>query len=300
VAFFSGCDLLPSLAGCHARNAGEYLYLTPPDAIAPPYNSPSAIKEILAHELSHLLHFDRKVLRNHLVGWPDGTYFTEGVGALAQDVIGYQAGNLYVTRAGLDGMNGFSLADVFDARERDGAPKGVLRGAAYLFVRYVYDRAGGDATSGLHIEDRGGPRWLRALLSAKQPTLAALLDFSRSKPEDIAMDFFTALAMSNRDEVGSSPPQNPCFAFLPSARDPITDRQRGADLFASFHGQRMNGPPIRNLVAPADAGPRQSTKLRSGGVAFVQVAAMPGTPALGLALQIDPRARPRVRVGRWE
>ncbi|HTV24547.1 MAG TPA: hypothetical protein VMG12_37910, partial [Polyangiaceae bacterium] len=66
VAFFNACDLAGSFEGCNASNAGEYLYLTPPDAIDPPYNTANAIKEILTHELSHLLHFNRKVLRNHL------------------------------------------------------------------------------------------------------------------------------------------------------------------------------------------------------------------------------------------
>ncbi|MEY2932321.1 MAG: hypothetical protein RL033_3070, partial [Pseudomonadota bacterium] len=145
VAFFSACDLAEQLEGCQGSNRGEFLYLTPPDAIEPPYNSPNAIKEILAHEVAHLLHFQRKVLRNHLPGWNDGVYMSEGIGALAQDVTGYQAGNLYVTRAALAGIDQFSLADVLHGNEPDPTREGVLRGGAYLFVRYLYDRAGGDA-----------------------------------------------------------------------------------------------------------------------------------------------------------
>src|SRR6185436_3714989 len=77
VAFFSSCDLAEQLEGCQGSNHGEYLYLTPPDAIKPPYNTPSAIKEILAHEVAHLLHFQRKVLRNQLTSWEDGAYLCE-------------------------------------------------------------------------------------------------------------------------------------------------------------------------------------------------------------------------------
>ena len=97
VAFFSGCDLLPD--SCSPSNAGEVLYLTPPNSIAPPYNTPNAIKEILAHELQHLIHFNRSLLLNDLDEWVDNSYMLEGFGALAQDVSGYQAGNFYVTKA---------------------------------------------------------------------------------------------------------------------------------------------------------------------------------------------------------
>ncbi len=97
VAFFSNCDLKPSI-GCSGSNHGEFLYLTPPNAIDPPYNTPAAIKEILAHELSHMIHFNRKVLKTGLGGWNESAYMIEGVGAFAQDVLGYQAGNFYVTR----------------------------------------------------------------------------------------------------------------------------------------------------------------------------------------------------------
>ena len=36
VAFFTPCDL-KHLSGCPAGNGGEFLYLTPPSAIAPPF-----------------------------------------------------------------------------------------------------------------------------------------------------------------------------------------------------------------------------------------------------------------------
>ena len=108
VAFFTGCDL-KSLFGCPSSNQGEYLYITPPNAIDPPYNTPNAIKEILAHETSHMIHFNRKVLKNDLSDWAESGYMIEGVGGFAQDVSGYQAGNFYVTMAGLDGIDSFSL-----------------------------------------------------------------------------------------------------------------------------------------------------------------------------------------------
>jgi len=269
--------------------------LTPPDAIDPPYNTPNAIKEILAHEVAHLLHFQRKVLRNHLSTWQDPVYLTEGIGALAQDVTGYQAGNLYVTRAGLDGIDQFSLADLLrrsdDAREH--SREGVLRGGGYLFVRYLYDRAGGDIAAGLEIENRGGPTLLRALLDAPLWIDQALPRVASADLTDLALDFYTALALSNRDQAGGAPATNPCFQYLPTRVDPITQKQRGADLFARFHGSQMQGPKLGSAQAP-------DGQLLSGGVDYLSLDATAGSPDLSLAVQLDPRSAPRVRILRWK
>jgi hypothetical protein len=294
VAFFTGCDLLDTLAGCPTSNHGEFLYLTPPDAIDPPYNTPKAIKEILAHETSHLLHFTRKVLDNGLGFWPDSGYMIEGVGGFAQDVSGYQAGNLYVTMAGLDGIEQFSLADTLvDERPYDLGRDGVLRGGSYLFVRFLYDRAGGDAVDGADVQSRGGPALLRALIDEPRSMAEALPDVTAAGTADIAADFYTALAMSNRDVVGSAAPTNPCFAYRPTVSDPVTTDQRGANLFASFHGMRMDGPFVGDAAAP-DGG------IRLGGVELLQLDARPGEPDIALSVQVDPAAAPRVRVGRWK
>jgi hypothetical protein len=293
VAFFSACDLQGTLEGCPGTNRGEFLYLTPPDAIAPPYNTPNAIKEILTHELGHLLHFNRKVLRNHLAAWTDTVYASEGIGALAQDVVGYQSGNLYVAKAGLEGIDGFSLTDVLDQRRRPGANDGVLRGASYLFFRYLYDRAGGDDAVGVEIRSRGGPGLLRALLDAPESVAEALPRVLGASLTDLAMDFFTALAVSNRDVAGLAAPRNPCFSYLPTSKDPVTAKQRGTNLFAAFHGQSMAGPRV-SPAASADG------QLLQGGVEYLTLDADQGRSELAFTLRVDPRAAPRVRVARWK
>lgn len=290
VAFFTGCDLVKS-AGCPTSNAGEYLYLTPPNAIAPPYNTPNAIKEILTHELSHLVHFNRKVLRNRATEWMDSGYMIEGVGAFAQDAIGPQAGNLYVTQAGLAGIAQFSLGDVLlDGTPYDKSRDGVMRGGSYLFVRWLYDRAGGDtAKPDGTIEGRGGPAFLRAVLDAPESVSKALPTVTKASQADLAIDFYTALAMSNRDEAGGAAPTNPCFSFLPIETDPVTQRQRGADPFGEFHGMKMGGPALTK---------EKSGKLYAGGVTYVTVASPAGSSTLDLGVTVDAKAQPRVRVGR--
>jgi len=286
VAFFSGCDLSPKSA-CDGSNEAELLYLTPPNAIQPPYNTPRAVKEILAHELEHLIHHHRKVLRNHLRADPDAAYMLEGFGALAQDVVGFQAGNLYVTKAGLDEIDDFSFADLLPdgaeyARDRDGA----LRGGAYLFVRWLYDRAGGDRVGpDGRVEDLGGPSLVRSLLDAPSSVAAELPSRTAAPIADLMMDFFTALAL------GGVAPSNPCFRYLPTSIDPVTGRQRGADLFASFHGMRMQGPALQD-------GARADGRLRPGGVEYLVLDAEPGAARLPFTVSVDAGASPRLRVAR--
>jgi hypothetical protein len=288
VAFFSGCDLAPSGA-CPGSNQGEVLYLTPPNAIDPPYNTPRAMKEILAHELEHLLHHNRKVVRNGLAHDPDSAYLLEGFGALAQDVLGFQAGNLYVTKAGLDDVGQLSIGALLsEGAEYDRSRDGALRGGAYLFVRWLYDQAGGDAPgAGPAIEDRGGPSLVRALLDAKGSIASEIPRVGGAPLADLAMDFFTALALSNRGLRVL-----PCFSYLPTAPDPVTGRPRGADLFASFHGMRMEGVSLQ----PAK---QADGELLPGGVDHLLIEAVDRTP-IAFTVAVDAAALPRVRVARIE
>jgi hypothetical protein len=294
VAFFTSCDLKPSV-GCPAGNQGEFLYLTPPNAIAPPYNTPAAIKEILAHELAHMVHFNRKVLLNGIGGSNESAYMHEGIGAFSQDALGFQAGNFYVTKAGLDDIDLFSLSETMkNGVQYDLSRDGALRGGSYLFVRWFYDRAGGDlAKTDGSIESQGGPALLHAVLDSPKAIADVLPELSGASKQDLAMDFWTTLAASNREDVGGVAPTNPCFAYLPTQIDPVTDRQRGANVFAEFHGQQMNGPKVQAL-ADADG------SLLAGGVEYLQVDATAGQTELGLTVTAEAAGSPRVRVLRTQ
>lgn len=293
VAFFTGCDLA-ALPGCHAGNRGEWLYLTPPANIAPPYDTPAAIKEILAHELAHLVHFGRKVVRNRLTSWPDSTYLVEGMGGFAQDALGWQAGNFYVTQAGLDGIDDFSLAETWGAERRaTSARDGLLRGASYLAVRWLFDRAGGDvARADGTLEDRGGIAWLREALDARGAVTGVVEAHLAAPRETLVADFYTALALSGGASQGDAAPTNGCFAFAPVIADPVTGRPRGADPRASFHGQKLTGPRARPL-AEADGA------LRAGGVEVLRFDAAEGdVTRVGFVVDDATAARAVLRIAR--
>ena len=289
VAFFTQCDLENF---CGTYNAGEYLYLTPPATIPPPYNTPNAIKETLAHELSHLIHYNRKVTRNQASTWTDSGYMIEGIGGFAQDADGYQAGNFYVAKAGLDGINQFSLAETLvDGRPYDTKRDGLLRGGSYWFVRWIYDRGGGDLSkSDGTIDTRGGPIFLRQLLDAKPSVAKQLPVTTGSAIEDIAMDFYTTLVMSNQSDVT---PTNACFSFSPTQTDPITTRIRGGNPHATFSGgtMQMTGPATQTLE-------KIDGQILAGGVEYVILDAVPGQPTLDVTFTIDATAAPRVRIAR--
>jgi len=178
-------------------------------------------------------------------------------------------------------------------RPYDTARDGALRGASYWFVRYLYDRGGGDALIDSNIVNHGGPAFLRALLDAPDSVASALPEVGVTRTEDVAIDFFTALALSSREQIGGVAAKNPCFSYLPVEQDPATGNPRGASPFASFHGMRMKGPKVQSANAADGA-------LLAGGVELLQLDAKSGASQLTFALAVSPEAKPRVRVARWK
>ena len=292
VAFFYGCDLI-NVFGCASTNNSEVLYLTPPNAIDPPFNTSRAIKEVLSHELQHLIHFNRKVLKNNLNDWDDNMYLQEGFGALAQDVLGYQAGNIFVTLAGLDEINDFSISDIIKNNgQYNYSRDGLLRGGAYLFVRWIYDMAGGDIvnSSGV-IENNGGPNLVRTLFDSTDTMAKELLTQTEQTYNNIIPDFYTALALSNRDDELPYENKNSCFNYLPIMTDPLTERQRGANLYTQFAYAQLTGPALQDFGS-------QDEKIRSGGVEYILLKNETGSEIMRFSFNIDTNSFPSLRLTR--
>lgn len=289
-AFFWSCDLL-SKSGCGGSNQVEALYLTPLSLIRPPYNTVPALSEIVSHELGHVIHYGRKVLRNRLTDWPDAVYMQEAFGGLAQDTIGYQFDSLRAAKLALDQIDRFSLSDLLvDRAGKNPSRDAAQRGGGYLFVRWLYDRAGGDeALPDGSVAGRGGPALVRTLLDARESVAGALPTATGAALGDLAMDFYTALAASNREEGGGVAASNGCFRYGAVTTDPATTRPRGADLYSTFEGMMARGPAVQ-AIASADG------RLRYGGVEYLALEATAGAPELGATVRVSTDAAPRVRV----
>ncbi len=269
-----------------AANDQELLYVTPPQLLPPHMGTVRGILETLAHEFQHAIYFYRKYQLNDMVDQPESAYITEGLSALAQDLTGYQAGNFFVSMAGLDSMDDISINDLVASvgwyiQDRDGP----LRGGAYNLLRYLYDQAGGDTLlpdGSVDMASSPGVAWLRALVDSPLLGVASIEAAAGQDLVDVATDWFTAQMVDDRTD-GEGQPLNtdPRYNYLPTATDPITGRTRGTSMFESFGGMvDKTGPVVRELAA-ADGG------IRPGGAEYLHLAAT-ASPTTSFTIAADP------------
>ncbi len=290
-AFVTHCDLVdPSV--CGYGNHREMIYVAIPDPESM-IKTPEAFAELIAHELNHSIYFHRKFLLNDAEDSTENVYITEGLSGLAQDLVGFNRGNLFVARSGLEEIDLVSLPDihVYDPGvhyfgDRDGP----LRGASYLFSRYLFDRAGGEIMDAAGVlEPACGVKTLRGWFDAYLTGTDLFEALTGLSYGELAGDFFTALALSNRP--GLEGLVEPAFGYLPVTTDPITGNQRGFDAWGSILGMvQLAGPMVRD-VTDADG------VLREGGVEYLRVdAAGPG--AITVSFDTGDAPAPRLRVVR--
>ncbi len=154
--FFYGCDLVDAKT-CSGTNTGEVFYSLVPDA-----NGQFGIKHtkdevfrtvepVLGHELMHMIQFNQRVL---VGGAPtqEALWLAEGLAHAAEDTLG----GVFMSRGDLDTAFTFRRQNYTRAFMYLRAPyestllsfvaPGTLqeRGAAWLFIRYLMGRFGGD------------------------------------------------------------------------------------------------------------------------------------------------------------
>ena len=275
-AYVTQCDLMDPEV-CGYGNERELIYvaiMNPDDHI----KTAESFGELVAHEFNHSIYFYRKFINNGADEWDENVYITEGMSALAQDLTGFARGNLFVAWAGLDEINEVSLPDLHGGEDHayEATRDGALRGAGYLFLRYLFDQAGGevmDAAGELSPSCAAGmlSDWMNSPLTGVE----LIEEMTGLTYEEVGVNWFTALALSNRPGAG---PVDPVFSYLPVTTDPITENQRGIDLWGSVLGMfNMTGPAVQD-VQDADG------TLRAGGVEFLMVtAAKPGP----ITIEID-------------
>ena len=296
-AYFHPCDLFEypdEVAGCRCGNRAEMLYVSPPNLLEEHMRSPMAIVETMAHETAHMIYFHRKFLLNDQPMAMENIYLNEGLAALAQDLTGMAAGNFFVMRAGLAEIETFRAIDILYNMgsyipDRDGG----LRGQAYLFLRYLYDQAGGEEVQpdGSFI-DNGGIEWLNAYVDDAergQELIEAMM--GDRAIEEILFDFYTALVLSNRGNEAAPISDNPAYNYLPTQVDPLTERTRGANMFENFRGMFQLEGPANGFIDFNDG------TIYSTGVQYLFFdAEEPGT--LQVHVEIDAEAAARMRVAR--
>ncbi len=296
VAYVSQCDI-GDVFGCGSwGNGGEIIYMGYPDPESS-YSSANAITEIWAHELNHLVYAWNKYLQNGLYNAEENIYLTEGFSELAQDLTGFNNGNQYIWAAAIDmrefyededySTQGISINDVVRGSgyydyDRDGP----LRGAAYLFLRYLFEQQGGMIVNADgSLEDAGGMAWLHDWFT--RPELGAECVEATTDREllDLAMDWYTAIVVSGRDLN-----DDPAFNYQDRQWDPLTSFEFGVDTYATIHGWlTLSGPPVQPLDS-ADGG------IRAGGVEYLEIEIT--EPGQVVEIPVDPEALPRARAFR--
>ena len=189
LGYFFGNDLLPSQNG---SNAGEVFYgLVPAPGDADCTISRDYAIDLLAptfiHEFQHMISFNQHVLVRG--GFSEDTWLNEGLSHYAEELGGRQipdqhcGGDCFTQFAGADAQNAYEyLSSVESHFLVEPIPSsGTLeeRGANWLFVRWLVDQFGADAT---------GAAFTRALvgtnkLGADNVAAATGVSFSTLAPE---------------------------------------------------------------------------------------------------------------------
>ena len=109
--------------------------------------------------------------------------------------------------------------------------------------------------------------------------------------DEIAANWFTALALSNRP-AGNVPLQvSPVFSYLPVTTDPVTGNQRGFDLWGNIMGfMPLHGPTVQPIAA-ADG------EIREGGVEYFLVTATAPGP-ISITIEASTAPSPHLRIVR--
>jgi hypothetical protein len=261
----------------------------------PPYMArASAILDTAAHETQHLIYFYRKVTLGGAIG-DENAYILEGWAALGEDISGYGRSLVFVAGEALDNSDEFGAYEFLrSGAGYDPDRDGMLRAASYLFIRYLFDRMGGDrAETDGALTDLGGIAWTQAAVNSRYEGLGNFELTLDADIDDLIFDWYTALLLTGRTDAEGDPlPVEPRFTYLPVQTDPLTDAQRGFDPYADFWGMfALTGP---HTVSPTEA----DGELPATGNELVILDWDRTSPTVSLRVTGDPLAELRVRVAR--
>ena len=139
----------------------------------------------------------------------------------------------------------------------------------------------------------GAVAWAHAAIDSAIEGRRNFEDTVGAPIDDILLDWYTALLLTGRTDVGGDPlPVEPRFTYLPRAVDPITGNNRGLDPYGDFMGMfNLEGPQTVTL-ATADG------EIPGTGNELILVEADGTSPSLSVQVTGSETAALRVRIAR--
>lgn len=257
-SYISYCDIF-NADGCPVSNEMEIIFTSPLNLLVDSMmQAVSGRLGIMAHELQHLIYSYQKIMMNRLYTTPDNPYAGEGLSAMAEDLSGYGNGNFFVWATSLQTVTDIGVADLVGTMSNRYADDPLIdtarRAMSYLFWRYLFEQSGGNVFEpDNELGDRGGIEFLRRFESSALLGQQGIEDLMGRPIEDLAFDWLTALAVSNRPRQGDVPfNDDPRFNYHPATSDPDTrsalgsKERHGVDLYSEMPmGQpALSGPPV--------------------------------------------------------
>ncbi len=234
IGFFYPGDLFPATDDLPESNEAEVLYLGVPEEDSFNFSADS-LSATACHELQHLVNFSHVTLP--YAGDPNPPlspiWLNEGLSHLAEDLCGYNTlgGNLAFVARFLQRPWEISLTSTGADGTGDSIER---RGAAYLFLRYAMEQAGGvqlDAGGGL---TGGGLSFTRALMSPDALTLNAIAEKSIGVRDGARLlwRWWWTMVAANLEHGGMDVAgRYPWAVYAPPVYDAQTGDELGVDLF---------------------------------------------------------------------
>lgn len=236
VGFFVATDFTDDALS----NQADILYMAAPEE----EGNLTTVLTTMAHEFQHLLSYATKVYKPLIEGGTAGTvedlWLDEGLSHLAEDACGFGGEN--ATLLDQETFTAFASTSLIT-----GDDSLALRGMAYLFLRYLYEKKGGvDYLTNGTLSDLGGASWLQSLHKSTQ--LGHENISSTYGDYKAAIDKWMAtMALDGRNVEGTSE-----FKYNDFKTDPVLNTQigitvRGSRNDAEGNAVELSGPEITNL-----------------------------------------------------
>lgn len=214
-------------------NEADVMWAIPPGAPftdlagAPTTVSFELVIGTLAHEYQHMINFARAKSQSPVK--TETLWLNEALSHLAEDLTGYGASNLPAVAEYLGKWNtaGISVSLAGSGNNFDSV---AMRGVSYLYLRYLFEKAGGyELGANGSITDKGGISFVEKLLSPTTNGLASLASAGGQTAKRFAL-FFPALVVASDSSFDAAVRGDCRFSFAATTTDPVTGQKNGVQL----------------------------------------------------------------------